>query len=82
MINEQKFQHVSLLISWIKCKLLSSGYVMEAIGENMDSDFWAQEMIISLAEWAYLTISNEKSSSDAQVRQNIEFEWKFQLIWI
>ena len=55
---------------------------MEAIGENMDSDFWAQEMIISLAEWAYLTISNEKSSSDAQVRQNIEFEWKFQLILI
>ena len=40
---------------------------MEAIGENMDSDFWAQEMIISLAEWAYLTNSNEKSSSDAQV---------------
>ena len=40
---------------------------MEAMRENWDSELWAHDMLISLAEWGYIAISNERSSSDAQV---------------
>ena len=40
---------------------------MEAIRENWDSELWAHDMLISLAEWGYTALSNERSSSDVQV---------------